>query len=519
MQMSMRLGRYETLRAIASGGMGTVYLGRALGAGGFERLVALKVMHPHIATDPDFVAMFFDEARLAASIRHPNVVATIDVNHSAEGLFLVMEYVEGPSLHVILRALKPEQGILPLNITLRIFLDSLAGLHAAHELLSSDGQPLNLVHRDVSPQNILVGADGITRITDFGIARAESRLSTTRGGQLKGKIAYMAPEQVLSKPIDRRCDLYAAGVVFWEMLTGRRLFQADSDAAMFAKVLEGATISPRGINESIPEAIDEVCMGALRPNPAVRYPTAAAFAEALEAAALSANVAVATPRGVANYVKDLEPKITANAAPTIQPPPNPEFDGPTNVTRPNDASMQGSLRSGMGPPSQTPGAAISTPAALSAPKQRSRVPAIVGAIGAAAALGGAAVFFLTKPNSPVPVVAAVAERAAVTIAPSTAPVGVAPTSSAIVSPSAATAGSASAPTEPSAEPATPILDMDSPAQPSLRGAPRLVAPGAKVRPATLSPPRVPGPAFPARLPPRRLPGAGTSTVVGKDIGL
>ncbi|HLM75303.1 MAG TPA: serine/threonine-protein kinase, partial [Polyangiaceae bacterium] len=179
--MAVRIGRYEVIRAIASGGMATVHLARTVGEGGFERLVAIKVMHPHIATDPAFVAMFLDEARLAARIRHPNVVATHDVQKSPAGVFLVMDYIDGPSLHHVLRSLHERDRVLPLDITLRIIGDALAGLHAAHELCGDNGEPLNLVHRDISPDNILVGNDGLARITDFGVARAESRISTTSG--------------------------------------------------------------------------------------------------------------------------------------------------------------------------------------------------------------------------------------------------------------------------------------------------------------------------------------------------
>src|SRR5262249_4255840 len=157
---TLRVGRYETLRAIASGGMATVYLGRAVGAGGFERLVALKVMHPHIACEPEFVAMFLDEARLAARVRHPHVVATIDLVE--DPLFLVMEFIEGPSLHLLLRTCARSKRPFPLGIALRIFLDMLSGLHAAHELTDASGELLNLVHRDISPQNVLVGVDGVS---------------------------------------------------------------------------------------------------------------------------------------------------------------------------------------------------------------------------------------------------------------------------------------------------------------------------------------------------------------------
>ncbi|WP_155798916.1 serine/threonine-protein kinase, partial [Sorangium cellulosum] len=302
--MTLHAGRYESLRAIASGGMATVYLGRAIGAGGFERLVALKMMHPHIAAEPEFVAMFLDEARLAARVRHPNVVATFDLVE--DPLFLVMEYIEGPSLHLLLRTCARAKRPLPLGIALRIFLDVLAGLHAAHELTGSEGEPLHLVHRDVSPQNVLVGIDGVSRITDFGVARAETRLMSTRGNALKGKLAYMAPEQIRAQQIDRRSDVYSAGVVLWEMLTEERLFKADNDGALIAQILQGPPTGPRGVMPSVPSAIDQICLRALNTDPNARFPTAAAFSEALEeAAAQTPGLAVSSPRAVEALIKEV----------------------------------------------------------------------------------------------------------------------------------------------------------------------------------------------------------------------
>ncbi|WP_434042536.1 MULTISPECIES: protein kinase domain-containing protein [Sorangium] len=302
--MTLHAGRYESLRAIASGGMATVYLGRSVGAGGFERLVALKMMHPHIAAEPEFVAMFLDEARLAARVRHPNVVATFDLVE--DPLFLVMEYIEGPSLHLLLRTCARAKRPLPLGIALRIFLDVLAGLHAAHELTGSEGEPLHLVHRDVSPQNVLVGIDGVSRITDFGVARAETRLMSTRGNALKGKLAYMAPEQIRAQQIDRRSDVYSAGVVLWEMLTEERLFKADNDGALIAQILQGPPTGPRGVMPSVPSAIDQICLRALNTDPNARFPTAAAFAEELEeAAAQTPGLAVSSPRAVEALIKEV----------------------------------------------------------------------------------------------------------------------------------------------------------------------------------------------------------------------
>ncbi|WP_437606590.1 protein kinase [Sorangium sp. So ce834] len=311
------------MRAIASGGMATVYLGRALGAGGFERLVALKMMHPHIAAEPEFVAMFLDEARLAARVRHPNVVATFDLVE--DPLFLVMEYIEGPSLHLLLRTCARAKRRVPIGIVLRIFLDVLAGLHAAHELTGSEGEPLNLVHRDVSPQNVLVGIDGVSRITDFGVARAETRLMSTQGNALKGKLSYMAPEQIHAEQVDRRSDVYSAGVVLWEMLTEERLFKADNDGALIAQILKGPPAGPRAVVPSVPAALDTICMRALRADPDDRFPTAAAFAEALEeAAAQTPGLAVSSPRAVEALIKevglrDLTAPISARNGPASGP--------------------------------------------------------------------------------------------------------------------------------------------------------------------------------------------------------
>ena len=327
--MTLRFGRYETIAQIASGGMATVYLGRAVGVGGFERKVAIKVMHDHIADDPDFVAMFLDEARLAARIHHPNVVGTMDVQKTDEAMFLVMEYIEGASLRRVLRACKKEGVELPLEIALRIMVDMLNGLHAAHELKNREGELLNLVHRDVSPHNILVGVDGVGRITDFGVARAEARLGSTRGGQLKGKIAYMPPEQGRGGAIDRRADVYAAGVVFWESLTLKRLFKAEHEGALIAMILTGCDRPPRTVNPMVPEAIDAVCMKALAVDPEDRYASTADFAEAIETAAHEAGIRIASTRKVADFIDDF--KVTID---TKRPPP-----------LMNDDSMSGTLES------------------------------------------------------------------------------------------------------------------------------------------------------------------------------
>lgn len=305
--------RYEKIAEIATGGMATVYFGHLRTAGGVEQRVAIKEMLPHLAKSSEFVRMFFDEARLASRIHHPNVVSTLDMTESDGSHALILDFVEGPSLQQIMKYLAERGGTMPLDITLRIFLDILAGLHAAHELLDEDGKPLNLVHRDVSPQNMLVGTDGITKITDFGIARAESRLSTTRTGSVKGKVPYMSPEQVKSLPIDRRTDVYAAGVILWEMLTSQRLVQGETDVAMIYQVTDREATTPREWNPGIPETIAKVCMKALEKRVEERFNSAAHFIEAVEEAARAAEFEPATPRAVGNYIRGLALHHSAEA--------------------------------------------------------------------------------------------------------------------------------------------------------------------------------------------------------------
>jgi serine/threonine-protein kinase len=341
--MALRGGRYETLREIASGGMATVHLGRILGVGGFERVVAIKVMHPHLATDPQFVGMFLDEARLAARVRHPNVVGTIDILEDEIGLFLVMEYIEGPSLTSLLRAAQKRAAPITLGALLRIFLDALAGLHAAHELTDGQGELLNLVHRDVSPQNILVGSDGIARITDFGVARARSRITTTKGHEVKGKMSYLAPEQVRAEPIDRRADIYSAGVILWGLLTGRRMIRADNDGAIIAQILSATRPSPREVNPAVPPALDDVCMAAIALDPAARPATASLFAEAIEAAAARDGVTIAPSRAVAALVKDLEAHQALGDLPASKTPASSSIAPPSLASARAELSSSGVL--------------------------------------------------------------------------------------------------------------------------------------------------------------------------------
>jgi eukaryotic-like serine/threonine-protein kinase len=299
-----RIDRYELVAEIASGGMATVFLARLSGVGGFQRFVAIKRLHPHLAGEKEFVRMFLDEARLAAGIHHPNVVPILEVGASERGYYLVMEYIEGDTLARLLARAASSTKRLPVPIGLRIVIDMLAGLHAAHELKDEMGQPAELVHRDVSPQNVLVGTDGISRITDFGVARAASRLTSTRVGQLKGKIAYMAPEQATGQPlIDRRADVFSAGILLWEVLSAKRLFKSENEAATLARVISDEIPRVRP-SADINAQVAAVCMKALERNPDKRFSTCAQFADSLERAA-TASGKVASAREVAAYVSEV----------------------------------------------------------------------------------------------------------------------------------------------------------------------------------------------------------------------
>jgi serine/threonine protein kinase len=306
------IGRYVLEGEVASGGMATVYHGRMSGASGYARTIAIKRMHPHCARDPDFVAMFLDEANLAARIRHPNVVPVLDIVTEGESLIMAMEYVAGDTVDRLLRSARESGMRPPHRIVTAIICGALEGLHAAHEALGDDQQPLNIVHRDVSPQNIIVGFDGVPRVLDFGVAKAAVRLQTTRAGQLKGRLRYMAPEQIRSRPVDRRADVYAASVVLWEMLAGRPLFDADNEGAMMIMVLEGTIPSLRDVDPTLPPSLEWVILKGLRPDPADRFQTAQEMATALERA-----VGIATPREVADWVRKVVPATSAQRAAKI----------------------------------------------------------------------------------------------------------------------------------------------------------------------------------------------------------
>jgi serine/threonine-protein kinase len=270
--------------AFARGGMATIHFARLLGQQGFTRTIAVKHLFPHLSADESFVAMFLEEARLLSRVRHPNVVAPLDIIGFDTELFIAMEYVHGQPVSFLCSA---HQGPVPARLASAILTQVLLGLHAVHEATSETGQPLGIVHRDVSPQNILIDLDGIARLVDFGIAKAASRgqtLSTARG-LLKGKLGYLAPEQLTGQGVDRRTDVYMAGIVLWELLTGRRLFVAETPSAMFELLAAGGVSPPSAIVPDLPAALNAVVLRALALNKEQRFENARAMAAALAQAA------------------------------------------------------------------------------------------------------------------------------------------------------------------------------------------------------------------------------------------
>jgi serine/threonine protein kinase len=418
-----RVDRYELVGEIASGGMATVYLARLGGVGGFQRFVAIKRLHPHLQNEKEFVEMFLDEARLSAGIHHPNVVSILEVGASPVGYYLVMEYVEGDTLARILARAASHGRRIPTPIALRMVLDALHGLHGAHELKDDQGRSVELVHRDVSPQNVLVGVDGIARITDFGVARARSRLGSTRVGQLKGKLAYMAPEQALGERIDRRADVFSAAVMIWETLASKRLFKAENEATTLQRVMNDPIPN---LSRVAPHLSRELCAAVARGlerDLTRRFASAQEFADALEAAA-GGRDGIADPREVAAFVKQTigeeieqqreavrawiarsEPSQVGLMAPTA---PSSVSVAAMSLPEGSQSLTHGDLSGGFAPR-----------------RSRSGLVAIAALVAAVAGVGG---FWLARGSreQPSPVVAVPAPPPAVTVSAAPAPPETAP---------------------------------------------------------------------------------------------
>jgi serine/threonine protein kinase len=300
-QPGTRLGRYELLVPIARGGMARVWAARLNGQRGFQKLVAIKTILPHLADEPEFERMFLDEARIASGVHHPNVCEIYELGEEKRTLYLAMEWVNGDSLARVLRATGKTEALDP-RVVARVVADACAGLHAAHELTDDDGRALGVVHRDLSPHNILLTADGTAKVADFGVAKALGQLhEATSAGQLKGKIAYMAPEQVTGSPVDRRSDVFSLGCVLYEATTGQRPFRGDGDHQVMHAVLKGEVAPPSSIIRGYPQELERIVLRALAAQPILRYPTAERMRFALEE--LLARGQLVTQSNVAQVVR------------------------------------------------------------------------------------------------------------------------------------------------------------------------------------------------------------------------
>ena len=280
------LGRYELLAPIARGGMATVWAARLSGTRGFSKTVAVKTILPALMDDLRFEQMFLDEATLASRIRHPNVAQILDLGEQDEVLYLVMEWVDGEPISVALRAaLRATGRPIPVPFAARLVLQAAAGLHAAHELRDEEGNPLGLVHRDVSPQNVLVTYEGVVKIVDFGVAKALGRGSADTGsGQLKGKVAFMSPEQARAEDVDRRSDVFSLGAMLYQLVTGHHPFRGEHELATLQNVVSLDPIAPRKHDPSLPAAVEAVILRALSKARDDRFATMADFSAALERA-------------------------------------------------------------------------------------------------------------------------------------------------------------------------------------------------------------------------------------------
>jgi eukaryotic-like serine/threonine-protein kinase len=298
------LGRYRVVDEIGVGGMASVHLARMDGPGGFQKWVAIKRIHPHLVEDETFVNMFLDEARVAARISHPNVATVFELGKHEDTYWIAMEYLHGEPLREVMRRTEEMGQPMPPEIACRAIADAAEGLHSAHELLGRNGEKLQLVHRDVTPHNLFVTYDGTTKVVDFGIAKFSSRMANTRAGTLKGKLAYMSPEQVAGEPIDRRTDVFALGVVLWELTTGQRLFRMENDLDTLAKVQECNVPRPSSIVRGYPIDLEKIVLKALAKNKNERYRTAREFSRALQSLLMRRGLFIASDE-VASYMASI----------------------------------------------------------------------------------------------------------------------------------------------------------------------------------------------------------------------
>ncbi|MBZ0233012.1 MAG: serine/threonine protein kinase [Deltaproteobacteria bacterium] len=300
-----RLGKYELLRHLASGGMARVYLARVEGVGGFTRHLVLKTMRPERTEDTSYVSMFLDEARLVATLHHQHIAQVYDIGVADDGTYyLAMEYLHGETMRHVLERARDLRQRLPLDFSLTVVAAAAAGLHHAHERRGPDGRPLGIVHRDVTPSNVIAGYDGSVKLIDFGIAKAAERSTHTKTGFIKGKAGYMAPEQALGHPVDRRADVFSLGVMLYELTTQTRAFPAASELEIAHRIVRGEVTPPSVAVAGYPTELEDVVMSALARDPDERFGDADAFGHAINYAASHLGVALG-PAAVSRVIGQL----------------------------------------------------------------------------------------------------------------------------------------------------------------------------------------------------------------------
>lgn len=390
--------RYSPLVKIASGGTATVFVGTASGDLGFKQLVAIKQPHAHLAEDPAFVQALLDEAKIASKLHHANVVDVRDVEADESGVQLVMDYVEGASLSDMVRSWIKERPARATAIAIRTVLDACEGLRAVHDLTGDDGEPLGLVHRDVSPANVLVGLDGVSRIADFGLARPLRVVErTTSEGALRGKLGYMAPEYVRGKEIDRRVDVFAMGIVAWEVISRKRLFRGENDAATLeALQREEApplTESAPDLPEATAKALHAVIARALVKDPEGRFPTIHAFAEALEAVAKEHDLLATHAEVRASFGAELKEKLDARRKAVRE-----AESASASASAPASASASAPASASASASASAPASASASPS--SSPSASRRAPLVAGFTFVALAVVAFGVLAMRTDSSP-----------------------------------------------------------------------------------------------------------------------
>ena len=307
--MTTPLGKYKLVKLIASGGMAEVYLAKQAGAAGFEKMVCLKRILPHLARDKQFVDMFLNEARLAAQLDHPNIVSIFDLGEANGNYFIAMEFIDGPSLRAVGKRASERGEYLPIPELCKIIAMAAGGLEHAHNLADAQGHPLGLVHRDISPDNILVHRNGAAKVVDFGIAKAANSSGATRTGTLKGKVAYMPPEQLRGEQLDRRVDVFALGVVLYEMLAGKRPWEGDSEVALIGRIMTEEPAPLGDTRTDAPQELLDIVAKALNKDRSLRYQNCAELQSELENLLVAMGQTI-TPARVSDFVKAYSPEAS-----------------------------------------------------------------------------------------------------------------------------------------------------------------------------------------------------------------